>query len=74
VLAAQREYQEKKVPFYGCFFANLAFRSDVSRAQGNMLLRIADQMSYRQLCLLAMFQDKDKYRCVQKMGARFRCF
>jgi len=35
--------------------ANIAFREDVDRALAHTLTRTAEQLSYRQLCLLALF-------------------
>lgn len=55
VLAAQREAEEKKVRFYGNLLANLAFEPDVDRSQANFLLRLGEDLSYRQLCLLSLF-------------------
>ena len=62
LLVAQREHEEKKLRFYGNLFGNLAFHSEIDRAQANLLIRIADQMSYRQICLLAIFKDKNKFK------------
>ena len=64
ILAAQREYEEKKLPFMGKLMANLAFRSDIDRGYANYLVRLGESLSYRQLGLLVMFavQDKSRYR------------
>ncbi len=55
ILAAQRGAEEKKVRFYGNLLANLAFEQDVDRSKSNFLLRLGEQLSYRQLCLLSLF-------------------
>jgi hypothetical protein len=55
VLAAQREAEEKKVRLYGNLLANLAFESGIDRSQANFLLRLGEDLSYRQLCLLSLF-------------------
>ncbi len=55
ILAAQREAEEKKVRLYGNLLANLAFAQDIDRSQANFLIRLGDQLSYRQLCLLSLF-------------------
>lgn len=55
VLAAQREAEEKKVRLYGNLLANLAFAQDIDRSQANYLIRLGEQLSYRQLCLLSLF-------------------
>ncbi len=55
VLAAQREAEEKKVRLYGNLLANLAFDQSTSRSQANFLIRLGEDLSYRQLCLLSLF-------------------
>ncbi len=55
VLAAQREAEEKKVRLYGNLLANLAFAQDIDRSQANFLIRLGEDLSYRQLCLLSLF-------------------
>lgn len=59
VIAAQREHEEKKLKFYGNLLANLAFAVGIDRGYANFLLRTAESLSYRQLCLLALFLLKD---------------
>ncbi len=49
VLAAQREAEEKKVRLYGNLLANLAFVQDVDREHANFLVRLGENLSYRQL-------------------------
>jgi hypothetical protein len=55
VMAAQREHEEKKLKFYGNLLANLAFTVGIDRGYSNFLLRTAESLSYRQMCLLALF-------------------
>ncbi len=55
VLAAQREAEEKKVRLYGNLLANLAFAQYINRSQANFLIRLGEDLSYRQLCLLSLF-------------------
>lgn len=61
MFAAEREYEEKKVKFEGNFFANIVFEPNIDRASANFLLRLAQRMSYRQLCLMALFVQRDKF-------------
>jgi len=58
IFAAQREHEEKKLKFLGNLFANLAFNPQFDRTQSNLLIKIAQRCSYRQLCLLALFNEK----------------
>ena len=62
LIAAQREHEEKKVPYYGYLLANIAFTTTINRAHGNLLIRLGQSLSYNQLCLLAVFAMKDKFR------------
>lgn len=61
LLCAQKEYQEKKLRFYGNLLTNIAFHPEISRAQANLLIRLAEQLSYRQLCLLHLLADNVLY-------------
>ena len=58
VLVAQREHEEKKLPFYGNLLANVAFHLGIDRTYANLLVRLGKELSYRQLCLLALFAQK----------------
>ena len=58
--AAQREYEERKVPFYGALLANIAFSPQVDRPYANFLLRTAERLSFRQLALLAFLSEYPK--------------
>jgi hypothetical protein len=55
LLHAATEYEERKVPYLGRLYASLAFRADVTPAQAHFLLRLADQLTYRQYVMLAIF-------------------
>ncbi len=55
LLHAQQEYEERKIPYYANLMANIAFESDFDKARANFLLKLANNLSYRQLCLIAIF-------------------
>lgn len=61
LIAAKNEHEEKKLRFYGNLVANIAFHSEIDRYQANYLLRISEGLSYRQICLLAIFGKKANY-------------
>jgi hypothetical protein len=61
LISAQREHEEKKIPYLGSLLANLAFAEGINRAEANLLLRMADRLSYRQICLLALFGRKKEF-------------
>jgi hypothetical protein len=58
MLAAQREHEEKKVPLLGNLMASIPFDEEIDRGQANLLLRLAEDVSYRQLCILALLGDR----------------
>ena len=39
LIASQKEYQEKKLPFYSNLLANLAFHAEIDKAQANLVLK-----------------------------------
>ena len=52
LLKCQREPEEKKIPHMGHFFAHVAFRPDISALMAHQLAKHAEQLTYRQFCLL----------------------
>lgn len=54
---AMDAYQERKVPCIGAFFASVAHRPDISPEYAHFLLRTADDLTYRQLLVLAYFAE-----------------
>lgn len=61
ILAAQREHEEKKLMYLGNLLANIAYSPGISRAHGDELIKIGRNLSYRQLCLLSIFGQNDKF-------------
>ena len=61
LIAAQREHEEKKVKFEGNFFANIAYYPSADKAKANFLLRLARELSYTQLCIVALLVKKDRF-------------
>jgi hypothetical protein len=60
-IAAKNEHEEKKLKYYGNLIANIAFRPEIDRYHANYLLRIVERLSYRQICILALFNRKSSY-------------
>ncbi len=58
LIAAQREHQEKKLKYLGYLYANIAYNQTISRNNANTLLKIADSLTYQQICLLKVFSEK----------------
>ncbi len=55
LLAVQREYEEKKLPFMGNLMANIFFDPNIDKMQANLMIKISQRISYRQLCILSVF-------------------
>lgn len=58
---AQKEYEIKKLRYYGNLLANIAFDSEVSLEEANKLIKIAEILTYRQIQLLALFSAQSLY-------------
>ena len=67
LLKCQREPEEKKIQYMGHFFANVAFHPQVSAEMAHQLAKHAEQMTYRQFCLLKIAQS-DNYRSGLREG------
>jgi len=61
LLTAQREHEERKIEFYGYLLANLGFTADVDEYLANWLIRLADELTWMQLVLLAMVGRKAEF-------------
>lgn len=55
VRAAESEPEERKLPYLGFLFANLAITDDVTRETAGRLISIARRLSYSELRFLALF-------------------
>jgi hypothetical protein len=64
------EYEERKVPLVAHFFAEVAFRDDISLGYAHHLLRVTDRLSFRELCLLALYGDPERLRTADLEGIR----
>lgn len=58
LLKSKNEHEEKKIELLANIFANIAFDSELSVGQANHILQIADNLTYRQMCILSLFQRK----------------
>ena len=59
LLAAQRSYEERKVPFVGYLMANIAFERNVDRRSANWLIKTAQELTWTQLVLLSIVGQRD---------------
>ncbi len=61
MLKCQREPQEKKIPYMGYLKASIAFNPDISADMGYQIIKEADQLTYRQLCILKLCVVKGRF-------------
>lgn len=50
--AAQREHEEKKTVYLARLYANILFHPEISRPTANHLIKLAEQLTYRQIAIL----------------------
>ncbi len=61
MLKCQREPQEKKIPYMGYLKASIAFDPNISADVGHQIIKISEQLTYRQLCILKLAVEKNKF-------------
>ncbi|TCT05900.1 hypothetical protein EDC64_1031 [Aquabacter spiritensis] len=55
LLKAQREAEEKKLPYMANLLTNVAFDNSVNGQLAHQIVKAAEALTYRQLCLLSLF-------------------
>lgn len=60
LLKARDEYEEKKLLFFGTFYANLVFSPAVSPATAALLIKTLEQLTFRQMVILALVQKENR--------------
>ncbi|MBE0410524.1 MAG: hypothetical protein IBX69_12420 [Anaerolineales bacterium] len=61
LLRCKNEHEEKKLKLIGNIFANVAFMPEVKVAGANWLLQKCQELTYRQLCVIALIEQA-KYK------------
>lgn len=61
LLKAQREPEEKKIRFMGNLLSNISFDANISPELGHQVIKTAEQLTYRQLCILNLCALKQHY-------------
>lgn len=57
LLAAQREYEERKVNFLGNLYANICLKENISSEHASQLIKTATNLSFRQFCMLQLLRS-----------------
>ncbi len=71
LLKAKNEHEEKKVRILGSIFANTAFFTGFSAGEANHLLRIAENLTYRKMCILSLIKRKDEIQGINLREASY---
>ena len=61
LLKSQREPEEKKLPYMAHLLANLAFDAEIGPAMAHQMTRAAESMTYRQLCILKLSANRERF-------------
>lgn len=61
LLAAQRETEENKIRYLGNLYGNISFHSEVGKIEANRLIRIAQDLSFNQMCILAFVDELENH-------------
>lgn len=61
LLKSQREPEEKKIPYMGHLFAAVAFDPQISAQLAHQIIKTAEHLTYRQLCILKIAVVKQSF-------------
>ena len=61
LLKVQREPEEKKIQYMGYLLSSIPFAPQISVHMAHQLTKAAEQLTYRQLCILKLCAVKDKF-------------
>ena len=61
LLKSQREPEEKKIQFMGHLLSNIAFDKTISGDMAHQIIKVAEDLTYRELCILRLSAVKEFY-------------
>ena len=61
LLKSQREPEERKIPYMGHLLSGIAFDSQVSAHMAHQMIKVAEQLTFRQLCILKLAATRDVF-------------
>ena len=61
LLKVQREPEEKKIEYMGYLLTSISFDPEISVHMAHQLIKAAEQLTYRQLCILKICAAKDDF-------------
>ena len=66
LLKVQREPEEKKIQYMGYLISSITFDSEINVHMAHQLTKAAEQLTYRQLCILKLSVVKDNFELHDK--------
>lgn len=69
LLTAANAFEQRKVEFIGRFYANLAFREDISASYASLLLRFIDRLTFGQFRAMAVLGNEEHRQELLQLGA-----
>jgi len=61
LLKSQREPEEEKIPYMGHLLSSVAFDDQISAEMAHQITKTAEQLTYRQLCILKVAVVKEAF-------------
>lgn len=61
LLKSQREPEESKIPYMGHLLSNISFDKEINASLAHQIIKSAEQLTYRQLCILKLIAIKENY-------------
>lgn len=61
LLRSQREAEERKLPYMAHILANIAFDSTINAPMAHQIVKAADALTYRQLCIMRLAVVKEPF-------------
>jgi hypothetical protein len=62
LLKCQREPEECKIPYMGYLISNISFDEEIKIQMAHQIIKIAEQLTYRQLCIMKLSVIKESFK------------
>lgn len=69
LFAAQKEYEERKLPYVANLYANIAFDKEINREMADKLIKLSVDLTYRQLIIINVLGFAQSTGAKRKMDA-----
>lgn len=72
MISSQKEYEEKKIKYLGNLLGNIAFHEDVNKSFANQLIKLSEELSYNQLCLLKIISSSGNLKTLKLRTVNYK--